>query len=111
MTSQYVACELSWRLARLQTAMISDAAANNATAHEVARLRQMAETCPLPALGSVLRCALRAADAACWRSLARGDIAAFAEQVEVSSDLYGFGVCGPDRRPARNALRPLSGTR
>jgi hypothetical protein len=29
----------------------------------------------------------------CWRSLACGDIAAFARQAEIAADLRLFGVC------------------
>lgn len=86
-TSQYLVGEVSWWLARLRAC-----AADGALAGEVARLRREAETCPLPELGSVLRGALRVADAACWCALVRGDTAAFARQVEASRELYGFGL-------------------
>ena len=45
-------------------------------------------TCLAPAAAK----AIELADSLCWRSLATGDISAFALQAEVSADLRLFGV-------------------
>lgn len=87
-TDQYLIGELSQRLGQLAATM-PDAS----TTGEVVLLRRSAETCPFAELATVLRRALRVADAACWRSLAAGDTTTFARQSHVSTDLHGFGVC------------------
>lgn len=87
MTQQYLIGELSARLEQLQTAT-----ANDVTQH-VARLRHQVETGPLTALGPAALRALALADALCWESLSRGDMAAFARQAKVAADLGQFGVC------------------
>jgi hypothetical protein len=87
MTQDYLAGELSVRLERLQAAAEPD------LAPELAALRQQVEAGPLPALKSAAAQALTLADRLCWRSLSRGDMAAFARQAEISADLRLFGVC------------------
>lgn len=88
MTQQYLAGELSLRLAQLQAV-----ATNQVTAGDVAGLRREAETLPLDALTSVAVRALRLTDVLCWDSVARGDVAAFSRQAAASAELYEFGVC------------------
>jgi len=88
MTQQYLAGELSLLLAQLQTV-----ATDNARVRDLARLRQEAETRPLPALPSVAVRALELADSVCWDSLARGDTAAFVHQAAICAELWQFGVC------------------
>src|SRR5450756_682361 len=63
-TQQYLAGELSLRLARLQ-----GAAANRAYLPELACLRREAETGPLAGLSWVLGRALTLGDGLCWLSL------------------------------------------
>jgi hypothetical protein len=88
MTQQYLAGELSLLLAQLRAV-----ATNEASVREAARLRHEAETGPLTGLASVTEHALELTDSLCWESLARGDIAAFADQAVVSAELREFGVC------------------
>jgi hypothetical protein len=88
MTQQYLSGELSVLLDRLH-----DVATDQQHTREVERLRQQAETLPVRALGWVTLCALNVTEALCWESLARGDMAAFCQQAEVSAQVYEFGVC------------------
>lgn len=87
MTQQYVAGELSMLLGRLQQA------ATLPVGDGVAKLRQEAENRPLAELPSVAARALNLTDAMCWHCLARGDVAAFADQVVIAAELHEFGVC------------------
>lgn len=100
MTQQYLAGELSLRLARLQAV-----ATNHASVGEVAHLRRELETGPLTALPSVVVRALAMADSLCWDSLDRGDAAAFSQQAEISAQLREFGVCAGllEERPPYSA--------
>jgi hypothetical protein len=98
MTTQYLAGELSFLLAKLQAVATDDA-----RARDVGRLRREAETRPLVALPSVAVRALELADIVCWGSLTRGDTAAFVHQAALCAELWEFVVCadlleeGPDR--------------
>ena len=88
MTRQYLAGELSVRLAHLQAVTTTEAARRDAWF-----LRHAAETEPIPALGWVIVRALALADDLCWDSLDRGDTAAFTCQAAVCDELREFGVC------------------
>ncbi len=88
MTRQYLAGELSLRLAQLQAV-----ARDQNRAREVGRLRYEAETRPLGELGSVVVRALGVADRLCWDSLGCGDALAFGRQAAICADLWEFGVC------------------
>lgn len=98
MTQQYLAGELSLLLAQLQAVVMG-----TAWAHDIAGLRQDAETMPLMTLHDVTVRALELADCMCWDSLTHGDTAAFVRQAAISAELWQFGVCadfleeGPDR--------------
>lgn len=87
MTRQYLIGELSVRLAALR------AVASGGPAEDVARLQHEVESGPVSTLRSAAQRAIALADVSCWESLARGDIAAFGRQAEVSADLRLFGVC------------------
>lgn len=88
MTQQYLAGELSVLLDQLH-----EVATCPQHSSEVDRLRRQAETVPVRALGWVTTSALHVADALCWDSLTRGDVAGFERQAEVSAQLHEFGVC------------------
>jgi hypothetical protein len=88
MTQQYLAGELSVLLDQLH-----EVATCPQHACAVDRLRQQAETVPVRALGWVTTSALHVAEALCWDSLARGDVAGFDRQAEASAHLHEFGVC------------------
>ncbi len=88
MTRQYLAGELSVRLARLQAVAVDEAAVRAVTC-----LRHEAETQPTTALGGVAARALDLADDLCWTSLGHGDMAAFSRLSAISADLYEFGIC------------------
>ena len=100
MTQQYLAGELSLRLARLQAV-----AGNQASVRAVAHLRQEAETGPLTALASVATRALALTDDLCWDSLERGNAVAFSQQAAISAELREFGVCAGllEERPPYSA--------
>lgn len=87
MTQHYLAGELSLRLAQLQAA-----AASRAAAYEVACLRREAEAAAVGTLAPVVLRALELADGLCWDALTRGDAAAFADQAAICADLHEFGV-------------------
>ena len=87
MTQQYLVGELSLLLGQLHTAM-----ANEASAVEVACLRQRAETGPPSGLASVMMRALEVADCVCSDSLTRGDAAAFVRQASIGAELWEFAV-------------------
>ncbi len=103
MTRQYIAGELSLILEELQAA-----ASDQATARDVARLRQEAETAPLASLPSVAVRALELSDRACWDSLARGEIAAFTREAAICTELWQFGVCAGllEEGPSGGAVGP-----
>ncbi|HEY2041133.1 MAG TPA: hypothetical protein VGH11_00560 [Jatrophihabitans sp.] len=88
MTQQYLAGELSVRLAGLHAV-----AGDQARGCEIARLRQEAEILPPAALSRVAVRALRLTDALCWDALTRGDTTAFAGVAAISAELREFGVC------------------
>ena len=88
MTQQYLAGELSLRLARLQ-----EVATNRGFVPELVCLRREAETGPLAALPWVLVRALTLGDGLCWDALDRGEIAAFTDRAAVCAELCEFGVC------------------
>jgi hypothetical protein len=98
MTQQYLAGELSLLLAQLQAV-----ATETAWVPELGRLRQEAETMPLPTLPLVAARALQLGDDVCWDTLTRGDTVAFARQAAICAELWEFGVCAdlfqeePDR--------------
>jgi hypothetical protein len=100
MTQQYLAGELSLRLARLQAV-----ATNQASVREVAHLRREVEAGPLTALTSVVMRALALTDRLCWDSLDRGNAAAFSQQAAISAELCEFGVCAGllEERPPYSA--------
>jgi hypothetical protein len=88
MTQQYLIGELSELLARLQAV-----AGDQASAGDVAHLRQDEETAPLAALSWVAVRGLQLTDEMCCDSLTRGDTAAFACQAAIGAQLREFGVC------------------
>jgi hypothetical protein len=88
MTQQYLAGELSLRLAQLESVVASQASVD-----EVAQLRREVETTPLTALTAVVVRALELTDGLCWDSLARGDTATFTSQAAICAELCEFGVC------------------
>lgn len=88
MTQQYLAGELSLRLALLQ-----DFATEQGFQRDAARLRKAAETGPLTSLSAVLARALALSDSLCWDSLDRGAGAAFISEATIAGELYEFGVC------------------
>ncbi|MBB3053336.1 hypothetical protein REH65_12550 [Saccharopolyspora sp. ID03-671] len=88
MTQQYLAGELSLRLAQLQTL-----AADETSLRRVASLRHHAETDPLTELASIANRAIDLADVLCWSSVTRGDVASFNREAAVSAELYEFSVC------------------
>ena len=88
MTQQYLAGELSLRLARLQ-----EVATNRASLPDLVCLRREAETGPLTALPWVLVRALTLGDDLCWDALDSGAIAAFTDQAAICAELREFGVC------------------
>ncbi|HXQ55699.1 MAG TPA: hypothetical protein VOA19_07855 [Actinomycetes bacterium] len=100
MTQQYLAGELSLRLARLQAV-----ATNQASVREVAHLRREVEAGPLTALTSVVMRALALTDSLCWDSLDRGNAAVFSQQATISAELCEFGVCAGllEERPPYSA--------
>jgi hypothetical protein len=87
MTQHYLAGELSVLLGQLQ------ALSDRTFAHDLAHLRQQAETWPLTALASVASRALELTDRLCWDTLQQGDSTAFTRQTEIFAELYEFGVC------------------
>jgi hypothetical protein len=86
-TRQYMVGELSVRLEQLQSV------AAGGEARDVARLRYEVENGGADGLGPAAARAIELADALCWRSLARGDMAAFSSQAGISAELRLFGVC------------------
>ncbi|GAA1877479.1 hypothetical protein GCM10009753_00570 [Streptantibioticus ferralitis] len=89
MTEQYLAGELSQLLAEMRKAAGEDPP----RARQVSALRRQAEALPPAALGPVVERAVAVGDDLCWRSLGRGDTAAFGEQAAVVHNVYEFGVC------------------
>lgn len=87
MTRQYLIGELSVRLEQLQSAAVGG------EVRDVARLRYEVENGGTGGLGPAAARAIELADILCWRSLARGDIAAFSSQAGISADLRLFGTC------------------
>jgi len=87
MTRQYLAGELSLRLAELQAAV-----ASHPVAMEVACLRR-AETGPLTTLASIALRALEVTDRVCWDSLTRGDAPGFERQAMACAALWEFADC------------------
>jgi hypothetical protein len=87
-TQQYLAGEVSVRLAQLQ-----DVVGEPSLARAVAKLRTEAETSPPGALFAVLIRAFEVTDMICLDSLARGDVTAFSCQVASGAELREFGVC------------------
>jgi len=87
-TQQYIAGELSLRLAQLQAA-----ATDPERARELAELRYAAETGSRGALSAVIARALALADELCWDALGRGDAPAFSRHAALGRDLWEFGVC------------------
>ena len=88
MTQQYLAGELSLRLAQLQELAADDAARSSASL-----LRHQAETAALPELASIARRAIELVDALCWKSVTHGDVTAFSKQSATAAELYEFSVC------------------
>jgi hypothetical protein len=86
-TSQYLIGELSVRLEQLQSVAVGG------EVRDVTRLRHEVENGGTGGLGLAAARAIELADVLCWRSLARGDMAAFSSQAGVSADLRLFGVC------------------
>jgi hypothetical protein len=87
MTQDYLIGELSVRLGQLQ------ANATHDTAAEVGALRRQIEAGPPQGLSAAALQALDLGDRLCWRSLCRGDMAAFSRQAETLAELRLFGVC------------------
>ncbi len=87
MTSQYLIGELSVRLERLQSVAVGG------EVRDVTRLRYEVENGGTRGLSPAAARAIELADLLCWRSLARGDIAAFSSQACISAELHQFGVC------------------
>lgn len=88
MTQQYLIGELSLRLAQLQAVV-----ADEASAHEVAHLRQEVERGPFTGLASVVARTLELTDKLCWDSLAQGDTAAFTREAATCAELCEFCLC------------------
>ena len=88
MTQHYLAGELSVLLGELQALTVDEA-----WARDLGCLRREAETCPLPALGSVTVRALALTDSLCWESLDRADGTAFTRQAALCAELHEFGLC------------------
>jgi hypothetical protein len=88
MTQQYLIGELSLRLAQLQVLV-----ADEASVHDVVRLRRLAEAVPVAELASIATRAIELVDDLCWDAVARGDVAAFSRESAASAELYEFGVC------------------
>jgi hypothetical protein len=79
--------ELSVRLEQLQSVAVGG------EVRDVARLRYEVENGGTSGLAPAAARAIELADVLCWRSLARGDTAAFSSQAGVSAELRLFGVC------------------
>jgi len=86
MTCQYLVGELSVRLEQLQ------ATAGAAAAPGVARLRTDVEAASPAGLAGVSARAMALADALCWESLSRGNIAAFNHQAEILAEIDQIDV-------------------
>ncbi len=87
MTRQYLIGELSVRLEQLQSVAVGR------EVRDVARLRYEVENGGTGGLGRAAARAIELADGLCWRSLARGDMAAFSSQAGISAELRLFGAC------------------
>ncbi|HUB41133.1 MAG TPA: hypothetical protein VMA72_20010 [Streptosporangiaceae bacterium] len=87
MTTQYLIGELSVRLEQLQSVAVGG------EVRDVARLRYEVEDGGTSGLGPAAARAIELADVLCWRSLTRGDMAAFSSQAGISAELRLFGVC------------------
>lgn len=87
MTQQYLAGELSVRLALLRDA------APTVVWPEIDVLRHQAETEPLSALTSVVDQAIALANALCWDCVTRGDLAGFDHEASVAAEIFEFSVC------------------
>ena len=88
MTQHYLAGELSVLLGELQALTVDET-----SARDLGCLRREAETCPLPALGSVTVRALALTDSLCWKSLDRADATTFTRQATLCAELHEFGLC------------------
>lgn len=88
MTQQYLLGELSLILGELQAV-----ATTEAVVHDVARLRQEAETTPPAALAPLVVRAVELTDRVCWHALTRGETAAFGREATICAELWEFGVC------------------
>ena len=87
MTRQYLIGELSVRLGQLQSVAVGS------EVRDVTRLRYEVENGGTGGLGPAAERANELADILCWRSLARGDVAAFSSQAGISAELRLFGTC------------------
>jgi hypothetical protein len=87
MTKQYLIGELSVRLEQLESV------AAGGEMRDLARLRYEVENGGTASLGPAAARAIELADVLCWRSLARGDMAAFSGQAGISAELRLFGMC------------------
>ena len=87
MTQQYLAGELSVRLAQLQAV-----GGRQGLVCKIKHLRQEVETAPTTGLASVLLRALKLTDSMCWESLERGDTTTFMRDIDMYTELCEFGV-------------------
>ncbi len=87
MTTQYLAGELSERLAPLQ------AEDRDGLGVPAVRLRHQSETLLPDELAPVVTRALALIDRMCWKSLTQGDTDAFLRRAAIGADLAEFGEC------------------
>jgi hypothetical protein len=88
MTQQYLTGELSLLLEQLEAVGRGEPGSV-----AVRDLRTEAEATAPSALAAVLMCALELTDSLCWKSVTRGDAAAFDRQAATATQLREFGVC------------------
>ncbi|HZD66061.1 MAG TPA: hypothetical protein VE152_08185 [Acidimicrobiales bacterium] len=86
MTWQYLAGEVSLRLAQLE-----QEAGSQPPVRCLRALRRAAEAGSTGTLAGVIMGALAVSEQLCWGALDRGDVAAFVRQAELSADLGEFG--------------------
>lgn len=91
MTQQYLKGELSLRLSEACDDPVCGVAP--AVAPALADLRRRVEDAPLTALPALAFEAVEVLEAACWTSLANGDMAAFEGECRKGAQLHEFATC------------------
>jgi hypothetical protein len=94
MTQQYIRGELSLRLEGL--CRLEELRDGHLAAAELCALRELrrwVELAPTVELPRVAADAMDMVDAACWASLASGDLAAFDRECREGASLYEFVTC------------------